>query len=233
MRSLAALALSLSVCACGGGAQAPAAPQPPAVAAGPHAAHGDHGFGDVDRWAKVFDDPARDAWQRPDEVVSLLEVGPGLIVADLGAGTGYFERRLSHQVGAAGKVLALDVEPALIAYLEERGRREAWRGVEARLVPVDDPQLGEARIDRILIVDTWHHLGDRAGYARKLAFALRAGGKLAVVDFTPEAPMGPPAAMRIAAEQVVAELTAAGLQATIAREDLPHQYVVLAVRPIR
>ena len=233
MRSLAAFALSLAAFACGGDAKAPATPQPPAANEGHHAAHGDHGFGDTDRWAKVFDDPARDAWQRPDEVVGLLEVGPGLVVADIGAGTGYFERRLSHQVGSAGKVLALDVEPAMIAYLEERGRREAWRGVEAKLVPVDDPQLGEARIDRILIVDTWHHLGDRAAYARKLAFALRAGGKLAVVDFTPEAPMGPPAAMRIAAEQVADELTAVGLQATVAHEDLPHQYVVLAVRPVR
>ena len=133
--------------------------------------------------------------------------------------------------GSAGRVYALDTEPDMIAYLEERGRREMWRGVEPRLVEADDPALGEAQVDRILVVDTWHHLPDRAGYARKLARALRAGGRLAVVDFTPEAPMGPPPAMRLSAEAVVAELTAAALVAEIAAEELPHQYVVVAVRP--
>lgn len=232
--AIAALAATSLTAACGGHA-ATATPTGAGGhhAGGHHADHADHGFGDAARWAEVFDDPARDAWQRPDEVVRLLGVGPGLTVADVGAGTGYFERRLSHQVGSAGRVLALDVEPAMVAYLEERGRREMWRGVEARLVPGDDPQLGEADVDRILIVDTWHHLPDRAAYGAKLARALRAGGQLAVVDFTPDAPMGPPPAMRLTAEQVAAELGAVGLEATIVDETLPHQYVVLAVRPIR
>lgn len=240
MRIVLASLVATAAAACG----SPARPAAPVVADAPahdgdaahhghHADHADHGFGDTERWAKVFDDPARDEWQRPDDVVRLLDVGPGLVVADLGAGTGYFERRLGEKVGSAGKVYALDTEPAMVTYLEERGRRERWRSVEARVVAPGDPALGEAQIDRILVVDTWHHLPDRAAYAQKLARALRAGGKVAVVDFTPEAPMGPPPAMRIAAEQVVAELAAAGLDATIAAEELPHQYVVVAVRRVR
>ncbi len=229
MRTVATLATILVAAGCGGHAP-PTTTPPPGPADHADHAGADHGFSDTERWAKVFDDPARDDWQRPDEVVRLLEVGPGLTVADVGAGTGYFERRLSAKVGSAGKVLALDVEPTMIAYLEDRGRREMWRGVEARLVAPDDPALGEADIDRILIVDTWHHLADRAAYAQKLARALRAGGRLAVVDFTVDAPMGPPADARLPAETVVAELAAAGLDATIADESLPHQYVVVAVR---
>ena len=237
MRTAATLATILVAAGCGGHA-------PPTTATAPvadhghgdhaaHAGHAGHGFADADRWATVFDDPARDAWQRPDEVVRLLQVGPGLTVADVGAGTGYFERRLSAQVGSAGRVLALDVEPTMITYLEARAQREMWRGVEARLVAADDPALGEADVDRILVVDTWHHLPDRAAYAQKLARALRAGGRLAVVDFTLDAPMGPPPSERLPAETVVADLAAAGLEATIADEALPHQYVVLAVRPAR
>ena len=194
--------------------------------AGPHGA-----FANADAWTQMFDDPARDAWQRPDEVVRLLGVGPGSIVADIGAGTGYFERRLSQEVGSAGKVLALDSEPDMVAYLEERSRREVWRSVEPRLVPKDDPQLAEASIDRILVVDTWHHLPDRAAYAGKLARALRAGGRLAVVDFTPESPIGPPVGARVSPLQVAHDLRSVGLTVTIAAEDLPHQYVVLAFRP--
>ena len=231
--TLAALVMLVgTAAACGG----PARPRPETAGHDPahhghHAEHADHGFADATKWAAVFDAPERDAWQRPDDVVRLLGVGPGLIVADVGAGTGYFERRLSHAVGSSGRVYALDTEPDMIAHLEERARREMWRGVEPRLVKADDPELGEAQVDRILIVDTWHHLPDRASYARKLARALRAGGRLAVVDFTPEAPMGPPPAMRLAADAVAAELTAAGLEVTVATEELPHQYVVLAVRP--
>lgn len=243
MRTLAVLTALLA--ACGGPTATPTGPTAAKVAAeehgehgghgggghgGHHADHGDHRFEDAGEWSKVFDDPARDAWQRPDEVLDLLEVGPGLVVVDIGAGTGYFERRLSAKVGSAGRVLALDVEASMVTFMQERGRREAWRSVEPRVVPADDPQLGVAQVDRILVVDTWHHLPDRAGYARKLATALRAGGRLAVVDFTLDAPMGPPAAARLSAEAVAAELAAAGLDASIAREELPHQYVVIAVR---
>ncbi len=202
----------------------------PAAPAGHHVDHADHRFDDAARWAAVFDDPTRDEWQRPDDVVALLGIGPGQTVVDLGAGTGYFERRLSAKVGSAGRVLALDVEPDMVAHLEQRAQREAWRGVEPRLVATDDPGLGVAQVDRILVVNTWHHLPERAAYAGKLAAALRAGGRLAVVDFTLDAPMGPPAAARLSAEQVVAELTAVGLTATIATESLPHQYVVVGVR---
>jgi predicted methyltransferase len=235
-RSLLALLVASSL-APGCAGRAPAAARPAHDGGGGHHQHGghhaehaDHDFADADRWAAVFDDPARDEWQRPDEVVALLELAPGLVVADLGAGTGYFEHRLSRAVGGAGKVLALDVEPAMVRHLEERGRREGWGSVEARVVPVDDPGLGEASVDRVLIVDTWHHLGDRGAYAGKLARALRAGGRIAVVDFTIEAPVGPPPAARLPAAAVVAELAAAGLDAGIADESLPHQYVVIAVR---
>ncbi|MBK7073122.1 MAG: methyltransferase domain-containing protein [Myxococcales bacterium] len=225
--------------ACGGGAtKPPAAPAPAGHAAhaghhGHHAGHAAHDFADAAHWATVFDDPARDAWQKPDEVVALLAPGPGQIVADIGAGTGYFEPYLTRAVGGAGKILALDSEPAMVAYIAQRATAELWSNVVAQVIAADDPGLPTAGVDRVLIVDTWHHLPDRPRYAAKLALALRPGGTLAVVDFTRDAPMGPPAVARLDAATVAAELTAAGLVARIADESLPHQYVVLATKPTR
>src|SRR5687767_12325166 len=99
-----------------------------------HAGPVGHRFEDADRWARVFDDPERDAWQRPAEVVALSAITPGMTVADVGAGTGYFAAHLSRAVGDGGRVLALDVEPDMVRYLEERARREQLANVEARRV---------------------------------------------------------------------------------------------------
>lgn len=187
-----------------------------------------HDFKGAEEWAKVFDDPARDAWQRPDDVVALLQVKPKMTVSDIGAGTGYFVGRLSKKVGPAGFVIATDVEPDMIRYLDQRITREGWPNVRAALAGTGDPGLGEATVDRILIVDVWHHIEDRRAYAAKLATALRPGGVIAVVDFDKDAKHGPPPEHRLAPEVVVEELKSAGLTAELAKEKLPEQYVVIA-----
>lgn len=187
-----------------------------------------HGFEDAEKWAAVFDDPDRDAWQRPDEVVALLSLKPGMTVADVGAGTGYFVGRLSAAVGPTGKVIATDVEPNMVRYLEERAKRDGWTNVRAVQSAPADPTLGAATADRILIVDVWHHLADRVAYARKLAAALRPGGTIAIVDFTLDAERGPPKTHRLAADAIIAELAQAGLTAEVVPEQLPDQYVIIA-----
>jgi SAM-dependent methyltransferase len=187
-------------------------------------------FSDAECFARMFDAPERDAWQHPDEVVSLLAVTAGLTVADLGAGTGYFESRLSAAVGAEGHVLALDVAPEMVAYMTERFTREGLTNVEARQVGFESAGLAPASVDRILVVDTWHHVENRLPYARELAAALREGGTLTIVDFTMESPEGPPVAMRLSAESVIEELSAAGLRAELVTESLPHQWIVRGAR---
>jgi SAM-dependent methyltransferase len=189
-----------------------------------------HRFEKADEWAKVFDDPARDEWQKPAAVVALMKIAPGNVVVDLGAGTGYFEPFLSRAVGPTGKVLALDVEPDMVRYLRERAAREGLANVEAKLVRTDDPLLGKNTVDRMLVVDTWHHLPDRTIYAQRLRDALREGGTIFVVDFEVGSPMGPPKQHKLAPEVVRAELAAVGLRAEILTEDLPDQYVVSGTR---
>jgi predicted methyltransferase len=189
-----------------------------------------HTFEDAAQWSRVFDDPARDAWQKPAEVVRLLALKGGETVVDLGAGTGYFVPYLSRAVGAKGHVVGLDIEPDMVRFLTERARRESLANVEARVVKTDDPGLGPATADRILIVDTWHHIPARETYSRKLRDALRPGGSVVVVDFTLDSPRGPHHHHRLAPEAVAAELRAAGLETEVLAEDLPDQYVVVGRR---
>ncbi|MBK7534363.1 MAG: methyltransferase domain-containing protein [Myxococcales bacterium] len=199
-----------------------------------HTGHGmSHGFKDAEKWAKVFDDPARDAWQRPDEVVALLDVRPGMTVADLGAGTGYFLGRLVAKVGASGAVIATDLEADMVRYLEQRAQRERWSNVRPVQVTAAETGLAKASVDRILVVDVWHHLGERQAYAAKLAAALRPGGRIAVVDFELTATMGPPKEHRLAPEVIAGELRSAGLTVELAKESLEQQYVVIATAPAR
>lgn len=192
-----------------------------------------HRFEDAERWARVFDDPARDAWQRPSEVVALLGLRPGMTVVDLGAGTGYFLPHLSRAVGGEGRVLGVDIEPDMVRYMRERAERQRLTNVEARLARPDDPGLGAASVDRVLVVDTWHHVESRPAYTRRLARALRPGGQVMVVDFTLESRHGPPRAARLPAAAVAEELRAGGLEAEVVEEGLPEQYVVIARRPAR
>ncbi len=194
-----------------------------------HTAH--HRFDDAERWSKQFDSAERDSWQKPDEVIEAMEISEGMTAADIGAGTGYFVAHLSHAVGAEGRVLGLDVESAMVEFMTERAEREGWSNVEARVVAPDDPGLGAGTVDRILVVNTWHHIGDRAAYSRLLSQGLRADGRIFIVDFTLDSPHGPPVNQRLTPEQVIEELEAGGLEAQLLREDLPAQYIVVAHRP--
>jgi SAM-dependent methyltransferase len=228
MRSPTVLAI-VALAACGGGeaSRDHASDHPGATDdRGHHHAH-DHDFSDVARYEAMFDAPDRDDWQRPDDVVSALALEPSMIVADLGTGTGYFLARLSAAV-PAGRVLALDVEPAMIEHVRARVEREGLSNVEARVVATDDPGLAASSVDRVLIVDTWHHIENRGAYLARLAAGLRPFGSLLIVDFTRDAPHGPPPEMRLSAEDVLRELTSAGWTAEIVDEPLPMQWIVRA-----
>ena len=199
----------------------------PAAAQSPHTQQ--HGFGDAERWAHVFDDPKRDAWQKPHEVIQALALKPDAVVADIGAGTGYFAVRLAGMV-PIGRVYAVDVEPEMVKYLAERAKREKRANLFAVTGAADDPRLPE-QADVILLVDVYHHIDQRDRYFSNLRSSLKPGGRLAVIDFRPDSPVGPPKATRIAPERVVAELKAAGYNLTQQHDFLPNQYF-LVFRPI-
>jgi ubiquinone/menaquinone biosynthesis C-methylase UbiE len=186
-----------------------------------------HDFSDTAKWTARFDDPARDGWQKPDEVVKLLGMTPGTTVVDLGAGTGYFGKRLSAAVGPSGKVLALDPEPKMVEYMKGRFEKEGLTNIEPRACPFDGTGLGAETVDRVLIVDTWHHIEGRPAYAKHLASILKPGGAVMVVDFTLETEKGPPKEHRVGPQAVIEELRAGGLDARVVDESLPDQYIVV------
>ena len=188
-----------------------------------------HRFENAEAWAKVFDDPARDAWQHPDDVVAALGLSPTMTVADIGAGTGYFTVRLARAV-PDGQVIATDIEPDMVRYLGDRARRERLGNVRAVLATGDDPHLAPTSVDRVLVVDVWHHVANRGVYANGLAAALRPGGQIAIVDFTQEATHGPPREHRLRPEVIIADLQGAGLDASLAPTSLPDQFIVLGTR---
>ncbi|XXT24011.1 methyltransferase domain-containing protein [Sorangium sp. So ce429] len=207
--------------------------------AGQHAEHAGHGHGAgplvhrferAEEWVARFEGPERDAWQKPASVVAAMQIAPGMRVADLGAGTGYFLPHLSRAVGPTGAVVGLDIEPDMVRYMAERATRERLANVTARQVRPDDPGLEPGSVDRILVVDTWHHIPDRPAYAAKLKATLRPDGAVVIVDFTDAARQGPPKEHRISAETVAAELRAGGLSPQIVAEDLPEQYIVVGKR---
>jgi ubiquinone/menaquinone biosynthesis C-methylase UbiE len=187
-----------------------------------------HDFSNTAKHAKNFENPERVAWQMPDQVMELMAIEPGMTVADLGAGTGFFVPYLAKAVGPSGKVLALDVEPNMVTHLKQRAAEAGLSQVEARGVEPGDPGFAPASVDRILIVNTWHHIDDRGNYSAKLRRALEPGGSIWVVDFEKTSAKGPPAAHKLHPHEVIAELTAGGLEAEAVEETLPEQYVISA-----
>jgi len=204
---------------------------PPAAGSG-HDATVHHGFGDVPTWVQVFDDPGRDAWQKPDTVLRELGVVAGMTVADLGAGTGYFSVRLAKAVGPQGRVLAIDIEPKLVDYITSRATEEKLPQIAAILATADDPKLPAHGVALVMIVDTWHHIDDRLHYLAKLASGLAPGGRVAVVDFKKgDFPVGPPDAHKLTPEAVIAEFVEAGWTAAGRWDELPYQYVLSFAPP--
>jgi SAM-dependent methyltransferase len=197
-----------------------------ALAQTPHTHH--HGFGDAEKWSKVFDDPQRDAWQKPHEVIKALALQPDAIAADVGAGTGYFSVRLAHML-PKGRVYAVDTEPDMVKHLAERAKRNGLKNLLPIAGKPDDPRLPE-KVDVILFVDVYHHIGDRERYFRKLIDALKADGRIAIIDFHLDSPIGPPKAARIPADRVKSELKVAGYEVAQDYAFLPNQYF-LVFRP--
>ena len=213
--SLSAVVLVLT--ACMGALAAPAAAQSPNT-------H-EHSFGDAQKWSQVFDDPKRDAWQKPHEVIQALALKPDAVIADIGAGTGYFSMRFAHMV-PKGRVYGVDTEPDMVKHLAERAKREGLANVTAVAGAPDTPRLPE-KADVIVLVDVYHHVGDRERYFRKLQDSLKAGGRVAIIDFRLDSPVGPLKSARMLPEQVITEMKRAGYALAKEHTFLPNQYFLV------
>jgi len=185
---------------------------------------------DPQAYIASLEDPARDAYQKPDEVLKALALRPGEVVADIGAGSGYFTLRFARAVGEGGRVYAVDVSPDMVRHLNRRLRDAGVRNVVSVLSDPDDPLLPDASVDRFVIVDTWHHVEDQAKYLSLMKRMLKPGGQVVQIDFQKRPlPLGPPEAMKIAREDLLRQMEAAGFRLAAEHTFLPYQYFLAFV----
>jgi SAM-dependent methyltransferase len=194
---------------------------------GDQADHQQKRFVDPEKRAEEWNDPARDEWQKPEAIIEAMDIEQGMTVADVGAGTGYFLPFLSEAVGEEGRVVAADIEEAMLEYIENLAAEKGLENIETVKSEKTDSNLEEASVDRILIVNTWHHIPDRGEYARHLRERLTEGGEVWIVDFQRDSPDGPPKKHRLEPSEIVDELEQGGLEAEVHPLELDRQYIVV------
>lgn len=141
--------------------------------------------------ADWLDRPEREWEEQPTRAIKALDVKPGDVVADVGAGSGYYTVRLAKAVGETGRVLATDIQPEMLELLRRRVTRERLGNVELVLGAEDDPRLPPAALDLILMVDVYHELARPQAVLRKLRTALKPDGRLVLIEFRKESPWVP------------------------------------------
>jgi len=188
---------------------------------------------DSKAYIAMLEDPKRDAYQKPMEVITALDIKEGEVIADIGAGSGYFTFRFAHHVGDKGRVYAVDVSPDMVLYVNRRIRDLKLKNVTTVLAAPDDPLLSDSSVDRIFFCEVWHHIENRPAYLALVKKMLKPGGQIIMVDFQKrELPFGPPVSMKIAREDLLREMEEAGYYLIKEHTFLPYQYfLVFGVRP--
>lgn len=176
----------------------------------------------------LLEAPDRDVWQRPDRIMDALQIGEGSLVADLGAGGGWFTIRLARRVGPNGKVFAQDIQPEMIGAIQRRVAREGLSGrVQTVLGTPNDPGLPQP-VDAVLIVDAYHEMQEPVVLLRNLARTLRPGGRIAIIEHTKEGGgPGPPMEERVDPERVIRDAADAGLTLERREDFLRYQYMLI------
>jgi len=194
---------------------------------GPHKRHAGHHnvFKGIEQWRTALEGPDRDKSQRPAEVIASLELQPNDVVADIGTGTGYFAIRIAEAYPTV-RVVAADAEPEMISYLTSQSKERKLANLEPVTIDPARPEL-PVQANLALLVNTLHHIDDRVAYLKHLNKSMAPGARIAVIDFTIEAPEGPPADHRIPAEAVRDELKQAGYALELDLKFLPNQYFLI------
>ena len=176
----------------------------------------------------LLDAPDRDLWQRPDQIMDAMGIADASVVADIGAGSGWFTIRLARRVGPQGKVYAEDVQKEMIAAIRRRVTREGLANVEAVLGLNNDPRLPANALDAILVVDAYHEVENRVAMLASLARALKPQGRIGVVDFKLDGTgPGPSPDERVSPDAVVKDAAEAGLRLIRQEPFLQYQYFLI------
>ena len=176
----------------------------------------------------LLEGPDRDAWQRPDQIMDALQIGEGSVVADVGAGGGWFTVRLAQRVGPTGEVYAEDIQPQMVETIKRRIQREGrQKNVIAQRGTADNPNLPAGALDAVLIVDAYHEIERPVMLLRNVRASLKPSGVLGIVNFKKDGGgPGPDMDIRIDPEKVIADAAAAGLELRKRENFLRYQYML-------
>jgi arsenite methyltransferase len=180
----------------------------------------------------LLEAPDRELWQRSERVMDALGIVDASVVADVGAGSGWFTIRLARRVGPQGVIYAQDVQQEMLSAITRRLPRENLANVRTVLGRENDPRLPANMFDAVLLVDAYHEIEDPVTFLTHLAAALKPAGRLGIIDFKLEGGgPGPPRDERVAADMVEADAVRAGLRLESAETFLPFQYFLIFEKP--
>ena len=178
--------------------------------------------------ATWLDRPERIAEENPEGALDALELKPGMVIADVGAGTGYMSFRMAKRVGATGKIYANDLQPDMLRVLNERAAANKVTNIQTVLGTANDPKLPAGAIDLILLVDVYHEFSEPQVMLRKMREALKPNGRLVLLEYRKEDPNVPIIlAHKMTVDEVKKELESEGFQMSKVIETLPRQHIFI------
>ena len=172
--------------------------------------------------------PEREAEEEPARAIDALALRPGMTVADIGAGSGYYTVRLARHVGAEGKVYATDIQVGMLSLIQRRAAMEKLTNIVPVLGVPDDPKLPPGSVDLALMVDVYHELAAPQAFVRRLREALKPDGRLVLIEFRKEDPRVPiKEEHKMSVAQVRQELSADGYTIDRVIDVLPWQHIIV------
>lgn len=172
--------------------------------------------------------PEREQEEAPSRAIEALDLKPGMVVADIGAGSGYYTSRLARKVSPGGRVIATDIQPGMIELLDRRIAAEGLTNVTTVLGAMDDPRLPPASVDLAIMVDVYHELQQPQLFLQRLKGAFRPGGRLVLLEFRKEDPRIPILEVhKMSVAEVKAELEAEGFALERVIDVLPWQHIIV------
>jgi ubiquinone/menaquinone biosynthesis C-methylase UbiE len=178
--------------------------------------------------ADWLDRPEREKEERTDTLLKLLPIQRGMVVADVGAGTGYYSFPIARLVGNAGRVLAVDVQKEMLTIIRRRMKLRKVKNIEPVLGTITDPKLPTGKVDLILMVDVYHEFSHPCEMTEAMVKALKPGGKLVFVEYRLEDPNVPIKLVhKMTQKQVKKEMAIHPLRHVKTFDDLPWQHVIV------
>jgi ubiquinone/menaquinone biosynthesis C-methylase UbiE len=178
--------------------------------------------------ADWLDRPEREREEEPAKVLDALKLQPGDVVADIGAGSGYFAFRLGERVGSKGKVLAVDIQPEMIALMRQRIQDRKLRNIELIQSTATDPKLPRSSVDLILMVDVYHEFAYPWEMTVALLRALKPGGRIVFVEYRLEDPRVPIKLVhKMSEKQVLKEMAPHAVEHVATIDVLPRQHIII------